>query len=113
MNPSEINNNSINAFSVASMVFGVLSLITFCTGIFSLFTGSMGIIFAILSRREARPMAAMSQWGIILSGVGIFMGGLVLTYAVTLLLTDPSFYQEVNALYQSTYGVSLEEMFHY
>lgn len=114
MNQAEINTNSIRSFSTASLVFGILSVILFWTGIFPLAFGAMGVIFAVLSRREDRPFPSSAWWGCVASFIGIFMGLLILyfvivNYAIPL-MTDPAFYQEMNEYYLNTYGISLDEM---
>jgi len=114
MNPSDVNSNSIRSFAMASLVFGVLSLVTFFTVFLPLINGGLGIIFAVLSRREDRVFPSTSWWGIVLSAVGIVMGILILSYAVIAILipmmTDPAFYQEINMMYKNSYGISLDEL---
>lgn len=114
MNPSEINSNSIRAFATASLVFGVLSALTFFTGFLPLINGGLGILFATLSRREDRPFPSSSWWGAALSFLGIFMGVMILSYAlitmVIPMMTDPAFYAEMKETYQNLYGINLDEM---
>ena len=114
MPPMDYNNNSIRSFSLASVIFGALSLLTCFTGIFPLIGGGLGILFAVLSRREDRPFASLSWWGVVLSCLGLFMGAMILTFAIVYyiipMLTDPAFYQEMNTFYQNNYGISLDEL---
>ena len=79
----------IDAFSVASIVCGMISIILCWTGLFYIPAGALGILFAILSRRKSKPMPSMSLTGIILSCIGIAMGVLVLIFSLYKILTDP------------------------
>ncbi|MCR4598462.1 MAG: hypothetical protein K5678_05450 [Acetatifactor sp.] len=114
MNQNDINSASIRSFATASIICGLIAMATFFTGIIPLVAGGLGILFAVLSRREDRPFPSTSWWGIVLSAVGIFMGGLILTYAlVTMVLpmmNDPAYYQEMKTLYMNTYGINLDEL---
>lgn len=114
MNPNEINSNSIRNFATASLILGVLSTLTFWTGILPFVFGGLSILFAVLSRREDRPFPSASWWGIAASCIGLFMGALILYFAVVSyvipMMTDPAFYQEMNTFYQNNYGISLDEL---
>lgn len=115
LNQNEMNTYSIRSFALASMICGILALMTFFTGFFSLITGGLGIMFAVLSRREDRPFPSLSWWGVVFSCIGIFMGALVLIYAIMTILiplmTDPNYYQEMNTMYQNLYGINLDDIF--
>lgn len=107
-------NNSIRSFSIASVVFGILSLITCCTGILPLAAGGLSILFVVLSHRQGKALTPMSLVGLILSVIGITLG-LFLTiisivYVIIPMFTDPEAYQELNTFYQNFYGMSLDEM---
>lgn len=107
------NENSIKAFSIASMVFGILSLVTCCTGILPLTAGGLGILFVVLSHRKGQPLPVMSIVGLVLCIIGILIGLFLtittLVYMVPI-LRDPQAYQELNTFYQNNYGISLDEM---
>lgn len=113
MNQKTVNQNSIAAFSVASLVFGILSLVTCCTGVGSLVAGGLGILFTVLSKRYGSPMPTLSVVGGILSGIGMALGLFLTIYTLVAviipILTDPQAYEEFNTLYQRFYGVSLED----
>lgn len=116
MDQFDLKNKSISSFATASFVFGLLSLLLFWTGIMPFAAGAMGIIFAVLSRREDTPFPSMSWWGVVLSGIGIFLGSLLIYYAVRTviipMLTDPAYYQEMKTFYQNYYGINVDEVFH-
>ena len=115
MNQSEVNTNSIRAFALAALIFGGFSIAFFFTGFLPLVFGGMSIICAVLSRREDRPFPSMSWWGVMLSCIGIFMGVLILAYAIIAfvipMMNDPTYYQEMKNLYQNLYGINLDDYF--
>lgn len=114
MEQNTVSQNSITAFSIASLVFGILSLVTCCTGILPLAAGGLSILFVVLSHRQKKPLPQMSLIGMIFAIIGMILG-LILTvatviYVIIPLLTDPNAYQELNTFYETYYGVSLDEM---
>lgn len=103
-----------SGFSIASVVLGILSIITWCTAIFPLPTGGLGILFAALTYRKGKEMPSLSKAGLILSVIGMIIG-IILTAFIVFnfvipLFTDPVFYEEMNEYYQSFYGISLDEL---
>jgi len=115
MDQFDVKRKSINAFSTASLVCGIMSLVLFWTGFMPLLAGSMGIIFAVLSRREDTPFPSSSWWGMVMSGIAIFMGITIILYAIKTMIipmmTDPAYYQEMKVYYQNYYGINLDELF--
>lgn len=69
-----------NNFSTTSCIMGSISLLTMCTGIFSIPTGALGVLFAVLSKKEKR-MDSGAKLGCILSAIGL-CSGLALTIFV-------------------------------
>uniref|UniRef100_UPI003AB98B88 DUF4190 domain-containing protein n=1 Tax=Waltera sp. TaxID=2815806 RepID=UPI003AB98B88 len=45
--------------SIASMVCGICSLVLCCTGLLSIPTGALGILFALLTRKRGQRMNNM------------------------------------------------------
>ncbi len=114
MEQNSVSQNSIKAFSIASLVFGILSLVTCCTGILPLAAGGLSILFAVLSHRRKNPLPPMSLTGIIFAAIGMILG-LILTiftilYVIIPVMTDPKAYQELNTFYETYYGMSLDEL---
>lgn len=114
MEQNSVSQNSIKAFSIASLVFGILSLVTCCTGILPLAAGGLSILFAVLSHRQKKPLPPMSLTGIIFAAIGMILG-LILTiftiiYVIIPVMTDPEAYQELNTFYETYYGMSLDEL---
>lgn len=69
-----------NKFSSTSCIMGITSLVTMCTGIFSIPLGALGVLFAVLSKKD-KKMDSSAKLGCTLSGIGLF-SGLALTIFV-------------------------------
>lgn len=65
-----------NNMATASMIMGILALVFLCCYGGLLF-GSLGILFAVLSRTEGR-LTGQAQAGLILSVIGLVLGILLL-----------------------------------
>lgn len=102
-----------NPFAIASMVFGILSVLAIITGIFSLVFGSLSIIFVILSRRKNTPLSGAALAGSITSFVGILLSIFMLIISFALLPTlmkNPEYRNQLNSVSESMYGISFDEM---
>jgi len=73
---------SSGAMAVASLVLGILSIITCCCIYSALILGSLAIIFALLSRGGEMKMTSMSTVGMILGIIGIVFGILFIAFLV-------------------------------
>ena len=87
-------------FAVASMSFGITSIVLCCTGVLGFPFAALAILFAVLSKRLGRPMHPLAGWGIVSSVVGMLLGVIVLGITIYLIETDPT-YQK---LYLETYS---------
>lgn len=101
--------NSTSAFSIASMVCGIIAMLACCAGILSLPFGALSILFAALSKRRGKNMPGMSIVGIWLGCVGILLGILMTVYSFFMVFNDPVVYDQVNATYEMLYGESFDE----
>lgn len=114
MTSNNVSEKSITAFSIASLIFSILSLPACCTGVFALSAGALSILFLVFAHRKGQPLSTMNRVSLVLSIIGIVLGIAFLAFAIWGVLipmyTDPDFYQEMNLLYQKTYGISLDEL---
>lgn len=98
-----------SGFAIASLVLGIVSIVTCCFGIFSIPLGSLSILFAILSRRKGTGMPGMSIAGICTSIFGMLLGGFLLFYAFEGLY-NPDFREKyLDPIYEDAYGMDFEE----
>lgn len=102
-----------NAFSIASLVCGIISIVVCCCGFLSLPMGALSVLFALLARRQGKAMDGMCIAGIVTSVVGM-IGGIIFliftfgsTYAT---MNDPAYRDELYDTMEEMYG---EEMTDY
>ncbi|MGN0324149.1 MAG: hypothetical protein ACI4DZ_13650 [Oliverpabstia sp.] len=87
-----------NGMVTASMIMGIISVLLICCGVSYVF-GALGIIFALLSRRDG-PMESQAKVGLCLSIAGA-VGGIILL-VVTIVAnfsTYQNLYQELEKYY--------------
>ena len=70
-----------NGMAIASLVMGILSLLCCCCGYAGVGFGALGIIFALLSRKE-EPMCSQAKTGLILSCIGLAMTVIVVIFFI-------------------------------
>ena len=103
------------AFTIASLVLGLLSVTVGCCGI-SLPLGALGILFALLVRRKGRRMGSTAKAGLILSIIGFIMGILLTVYAfvsIPLLMQNDAYRERFNAYFRAGTGMDFEEYLEY
>lgn len=83
-----------NAMATASLVMGILALVTFCCCYGGMIFGGLGILFALLSR-GAGPLEGQAKTGMILSIIGLVLGIMTLAFFLGFgMLGSAEFYQE-------------------
>lgn len=88
-----------NTMAIASLVMGILSVVLLCCG-FSFFFGALGILFALLSRKDS-PMESQAKVGLGLSIGGTVVGLLLLIVAFA---GNASYYSDFMKEYQRFYN---------
>lgn len=73
-----------NSFGVASLVFGVLSILLSFLVIPGLVCGILGLTFGIIQLRKSKNKWGI--WGVVLSSIGLILGVLVI-YAIMAILS--------------------------
>ena len=98
-----------HSFEMASLVMSIIAMVLLCTGILSIPAGALGILFAILSRRENTPMSSMARTALILSAVSMIFGAMITVASIYTVMTDPTALDEVRELY-ARYGIEMPEL---
>lgn len=114
----ESNQNQANTvrktpFAKASLIMGVLALLTIATGVLPLLFGALGILFAVLSHRKRKPLDTSALLGAVTSAIGLSIA--VVMFAITIMmlptmLKDPEYREQLNSLTESMYGATFDEV---
>ena len=105
--------NKKNPFIAPCVLMGVLSLLSSCTGIFSMIFGSLGIIFGILAYRKGQKTESDLTLGIVTSAIGLafslifFIVALVFSFRM---MGDPQYREYLNQVSEEVYGESFDEI---
>ena len=76
-----------NPFIAASVLMGILSLVSLCTVIGPMIFGSLGIIFAVLAHRKGEKLGSDELLGIITSALGCGFSVILLIAALAMVHT--------------------------
>ena len=104
---------SKNYFPIASLILGILALLSICTALLPLPLGAAGILFAVLSHRKGRQLDTMALTGIVTSIAGMAMSMVLIIMSFMMLpamLRDEAYREQLNATAESMYGISFDEM---
>lgn len=102
-----------NPFASASLIMGVLAILTIVTGILPFFFGGLGILFATLARRRKKPLVNSAFIGLVTSVIGMFLSFAILCITIVQLpemLKDPAYREQLNSTYESMSGITFDEM---
>lgn len=100
-------------FETMSLIFGIVSLLTICTGFLPLPIGALGILFAILASRKGKKMVPMAVVGTTLSGIGMGLSIFMIIISIIMLPTmmkDPQYREYMNNMSMELYGESFDDM---
>ena len=107
------NLRSQKAFATASMITGILSMVTFCMILPSLVLGGLSILFAVLSTRKGQSLLGGAITGLITGGIALFISVFVLISSIAMvpsLMNDPAYRDYLNQLSMQMYGQTFDEM---
>lgn len=96
-------------FAAMALLFGSLSLLASCTGVFSVIFGSLGILFAALAFRRRKKKNSLVVTGMVMSCVGIISGVLYVVVAIPMAMKDPLYQQQMNVITEQLTGESFSE----
>ncbi len=105
-----------NRFATASLILGLLSILTAVMGTFypPFALGALAIILAVLSKGAGRKLAGYAKAGFITAIAGLTINIALLCSFLYLLFAVPSFSQafhdQLNATSQVLYGMTFDEM---
>lgn len=101
-----------NAMSTAAAVMGIITIIsTFMFTVYVPFiTGSLAILFAVLSRGKKKKLDSSATAGVAAGIVGMVLN-IALIGTVWYLYTNvPEIHDEANQLFEQRYGFTIDEM---
>lgn len=106
------NTRKQNPFVTASLIMGVLALVTIMTGVLPLLFGGLSILFAVLAHRRGKRMETPAFIGVIASSLAMTFSVVVLTVALSMLptlLRTPEYREYLNNMSESMYGITFDE----
>jgi len=95
-----------HAFGTAALVMSIISAVLLCTGILAIPFGALGLLFALLSRKEKDSLEKIALTGAIISVISMITGAFITVYSVYTVMTDPSVLEEVSRMY-ARYGMEM------
>lgn len=107
------NLRSQKAFATASLITGILALVSFCMILPSLVLGGLSILFAILSTRKGQAILGSALAGIVTGSLALVISIGILVASLTMvptLMKDPAYRDYLNDLSMQMYGETFDEM---
>ena len=95
-----------HSFEIASIVMGIISMVLLCTGVLAIPFGALGVLFALLSRKDKDRLGNIAITGAIISVVSMITGAFITVYSIYTVMTDPSVLEEVSRMY-ARYGMEM------
>ncbi len=97
------------AFDTASLVMGILSVILLCTGVLSIPSGALGILFFTLGKKPGAKRSRNATYGLTLSIIGSVAGIMAVSAAIIWFCTDPTAVEQIRSMYE-TYGMEMPDI---
>lgn len=107
VNNNYYNNNQPNSMATASLVLGILAIISICCVYGSYLFGGIAITLALLSRGRNNKLSTNALIGTILSIIGMVISTVIIAIAVISIFSYGSFsdfMNEYETFYEEIYG---------
>lgn len=101
-----------NGMATAASVLGLATIVTtiLLTVYVPFITGSLAILFALLSKGAGRRMNPSAVSGVTSAVIGLLTNVVLIISVITLYLTNPVIHEQANRLFEQRYGVTIDEM---
>ena len=102
-----------NSFATASLVFGILAILTITTAILPIPLGALSILFAVLSHRKGEKFSGTQIGAIITSTVSIALSITIIVSTFSMLptlLKTPAYRDQLNGISQQLYGEDFDDI---
>ncbi len=101
-----------NGMATAASVLGLATIVTtiLLTVYVPFITGSLAILFALLSKGAGRRMNPSAVSGVTSAVIGLITNTVLIISVITLYLTNPVIHEQANRLFEQRYGVTIDEM---
>ena len=102
-----------NGFCIASLILGILALLSICTAVLPIPLGAGAILFAVLGHRKGKQLDMMSLSGILTGAAGMAMSIAFIAMTFMMLpsmLKDEAYREQLNTMSESMYGITFDEM---
>lgn len=101
-----------NGMVAAASVLGLATIVTtiLCTVYIPFITGSLAILFALLSKGNSSRMNPAAMTGLTSAVVGLIMNVILIVTVVVLYLTNPVIHEQADRLFEQRYGMTIDEM---
>lgn len=106
-----MNTPTINTFSKASLVLGIITIVTVFMGVIYIpfITGGIAIILALLSRGRRRSFSTPALIGVITSCVGLVLNVALVVTSLVLYSNVPEVRNQVNSYLEQMTGIEIED----
>jgi len=99
-----------NGFMIASLVMGIIAILS-CSMIFTSFIfGGLSILFALLSRGYDKEFSGLAIGGIFTSILGMFCSICMFAFCMYLIFYNPEYRKFMNDTCEQMYGITFDEM---
>lgn len=101
-----------NSMATAASVLGLATIVTtvLCTVYIPFITGSLAILFALLSKGNCRQMNSPAKTGVTTAIIGLVMNVVLIVSVIVLYLTNPVIREQSNKLFEQRYGMTIDEL---